>query len=42
MARRPGAWDAPHGLDGSFHVTRPRAALLADGAEVTLGGRERA
>jgi 16S rRNA processing protein RimM len=26
----------PHGLDGSFHVTRPRAALLREGAEVTL------
>ena len=32
-----------HGLDGSFHVTRPRPALLALGATVRLGaadGRE--
>jgi 16S rRNA processing protein RimM len=27
----------PHGLDGSFHVTRPRPALLALGAEVRIG-----
>jgi 16S rRNA processing protein RimM len=27
----------PHGLDGSFHVTRPRAALLALGASVRVG-----
>jgi 16S rRNA processing protein RimM len=27
----------PHGLDGSFHVTRPRAALLALGGEVRIG-----
>jgi 16S rRNA processing protein RimM len=26
----------PHGLDGSFYVTRPRAAFLHEGAEVTL------
>jgi 16S rRNA processing protein RimM len=26
----------PHGLDGSFYVTRPRAALLREGAQVTL------
>ena len=26
-----------HGLDGSFYVTRPRAALLVLGAKVTLG-----
>lgn len=30
----------PHGLDGSFHVTRPRAALLTDGAMVRIGGRD--
>jgi 16S rRNA processing protein RimM len=29
----------PHGLDGSFHVTRPRAALLALGATVQVAGR---
>jgi len=27
----------PHGLDGSFHVTRPRASLLAFGGEVRIG-----
>jgi 16S rRNA processing protein RimM len=27
----------PHGLDGSFHVTRPRAVLLVLGAEVRVG-----
>ena len=26
----------PHGLDGSFYVTRPRPALLLEGTEVTL------
>jgi 16S rRNA processing protein RimM len=30
----------PHGLDGSFHVTRPRAALLTDGAAVRIGERD--
>lgn len=30
----------PHGLDGSFHVTRPRAALLGLGAVVRVAGRE--
>jgi 16S rRNA processing protein RimM len=29
----------PHGLDGSFYVTRPRARLLALGALVTVGQR---
>lgn len=29
----------PHGLDGSFHVQRPRAELLVAGARVTVGGR---
>lgn len=27
----------PHGLDGSFYVTRPRAVLLVDGATVRVG-----
>lgn len=27
----------PHGLDGSFYVTRPRAALLTDGGAVRIG-----
>jgi 16S rRNA processing protein RimM len=30
----------PHGLDGSFHVTRPRGALLALGAKVRVGDSE--
>ena len=30
----------PHGLDGSFHVRRPRGALLELGATVRVGGRE--
>jgi 16S rRNA processing protein RimM len=30
----------PHGLDGSFHVLEPRAALLALGATVRIGDRE--
>jgi 16S rRNA processing protein RimM len=29
----------PHGLDGSFYVTRPRPALLALGMTVTIAGR---
>ena len=29
----------PHGLDGSFYVTRPRAQLLALGSKVTVGQR---
>lgn len=29
----------PHGLDGSVHVTRPRAALLTEGMPVTVDGR---
>lgn len=29
----------PHGLDGSFHVTRPRTALLDDGRVLTVDGR---
>jgi 16S rRNA processing protein RimM len=31
----------PHGLDGSFHVTRPRAALLALGGSVRVGAAAR-
>jgi len=31
----------PHGLDGSFHVTRPRAVLLVLGGEVTIDGTVR-
>ena len=31
----------PHGLDGSFHVTRPRAELLPAGAVVEVGGTSR-
>jgi 16S rRNA processing protein RimM len=30
----------PHGLDGSFHVTRPRGALLAVGTRVRIGEDE--
>jgi 16S rRNA processing protein RimM len=30
----------PHGLDGSFYVTRARAVLLPDGATVRVGDRE--
>jgi 16S rRNA processing protein RimM len=41
-----GAWltggrvGRPHGLDGSFHVTRPRAQLLARGVRVQVAGTE--
>ena len=28
----------PHGLDGSFHVTRPRGVLLALGGALKIGG----
>ena len=31
----------PHGLDGSFHVTRPRGELLPAGAAVTVAGARR-
>jgi 16S rRNA processing protein RimM len=32
----------PHGLDGSFHVTRPSPDIpLAEGAQVEVGGAER-
>ena len=30
----------PHGLDGSFHVTQPRVALLELGRTLLVGGRE--
>jgi 16S rRNA processing protein RimM len=30
----------PHGLDGSFHVTRPRPALLPLGGSLRIGARE--
>jgi 16S rRNA processing protein RimM len=46
MARTPVEWLAagrvgrPHGLDGSFHVTRPRGALLALGTAVRIGDGE--
>jgi 16S rRNA processing protein RimM len=30
----------PHGLDGSFHVTQPRAALLDAGRMLLVGDRE--
>ena len=30
----------PHGLDGSFHVTRPRARFLTVGARVLVAGAE--
>lgn len=32
----------PHGLDGSFHVTRPLPRLLELGASVSVGGAARA
>ena len=32
----------PHGLDGSFHVTRPRSVLLPLGGFVRIGERARA
>jgi len=32
----------PHGLDGSFYVTRPKPRLLAEGTRVTLDSVERA
>ena len=46
MARERVEWLAagrvgrPHGLDGSFHVTRPRGALLGLGAVVRVGEEE--
>ena len=32
----------PHGLDGSFHVTRPSPRLPPEGASVYIGGERRA
>ncbi|HZV75051.1 MAG TPA: ribosome maturation factor RimM [Conexibacter sp.] len=32
----------PHGLDGSFHVTQPRSALLDAGRTLIVAGREQA
>jgi 16S rRNA processing protein RimM len=32
---------SPHGLDGSFHVIRPRPDLLVHGGSVVVAGRER-
>jgi 16S rRNA processing protein RimM len=46
MARARVEWLAagrvgrPHGLDGSFHVTRPRGSLLALGTTVRIGEGE--
>ncbi len=46
MARTPVEWLAagrvgrPHGLDGSFHVTRPRGTLLALGTVVRIDDDE--
>ncbi len=37
---RAGVVGRPHGLDGSFHVAEPVAALLAMGREVRLGGAQ--
>ncbi|HEY0515539.1 MAG TPA: hypothetical protein VGD00_00340, partial [Solirubrobacteraceae bacterium] len=31
----------PHGLDGSFYVTRARARLLAQGSDVTIDDSRR-
>lgn len=38
--RSAGRVGRPHGLDGSFHVTRPRPALLVIGAPVTVADRQ--
>jgi 16S rRNA processing protein RimM len=44
VPRTPAEWltggrvGRPHGLDGSFHVTRPRPGLLALGAAVRIAG----
>jgi 16S rRNA processing protein RimM len=37
---RAGTVGSPHGLDGSFHVVQPNAALLALGATVMVARRE--
>jgi 16S rRNA processing protein RimM len=36
-----GAVGRPHGLDGSFYVTRPRPELLEQGAVLTVAGAPR-
>src|SRR5580693_4499514 len=38
---RIGIVGRPHGLDGSFYVADPRAAMLVVGASVTLAGTPR-
>jgi 16S rRNA processing protein RimM len=38
---RAGVVGRPHGLDGSFHVAEPVAALLEMGSEVRLGDARR-
>jgi 16S rRNA processing protein RimM len=38
---RAGRVGRPHGLDGSFHVATPNAALLEAAEFVTVAGRER-
>jgi 16S rRNA processing protein RimM len=38
---RAGVVGRPHGLDGSFHVAEPVAALLEDGTEVRVGDDRR-
>jgi 16S rRNA processing protein RimM len=46
VAERPEDWltagrvGRPHGLDGSFHVTRARADLLGPGITVRVGDRD--
>src|SRR5258707_356391 len=46
LPRAEGDWVAagrvgrPHGLDGSFYVTRPRAPLLAIGVRLRIAGAE--
>jgi 16S rRNA processing protein RimM len=37
---RAGRVGRPHGLDGSFHVTQPRVALLDAGGTLLVEGRE--
>lgn len=37
---RAGRVGRPHGLDGSFHVVTPNAALLGVVSHLTVGGRE--
>ncbi len=46
MSAVPAGWlhagtvGRPHGLDGSFHVSRPNVVLLVPDAVVRVGGRE--